>query len=527
MGSQPAIPTLGTSRLRYNCLVLKPKSPAQFVVTAALLLAYGFLITQKINLHKADLGRHLKNGEIAVKEQLVPPTNYYSYTSPDFPFLNHHWGTGVLFYLIWAAAGFKGLSVFISLASLATLLIFLRLSNKYSHLELTALASLVMVPVLASRTEIRPEVVSYLLMAVFFWILWENKQSLNDRPLLLLPLLELIWVNLHVYFFLGVALIGLFLFSAICNKDLKRTKALIAILLATMAVTLINPAGIKGALYPLNIFSNYGYRVLENQSVLFLSKVVQYPPSAHFVFSFFFLLMSWLAVFLLDRRNFLKSYLELFLLSLLVSFLGWQAVRNFAIFAYFALFITAFNLKTIKDRFFYPYTFTLSIFISFALFFLNASYWSAKAEGFGLGLTPNTAQAAQFYLTNNLKGPIFNNYDNGGYLIFYLFPQEKVFVDNRPEAYPTDFFSSIYIPMQENEENWRRQIEQYNLNTIFFYRWDYTPWAQAFLIKRVSDPDWAPVYVDDYSIIFVKRNQQNQKVIESFEIPKSTFTTSP
>ena len=71
-----------------------------------------------------------------------------------------------------------------------------------------------------------------------------------------------------------------------------------------------------------------------------------------------------------------------------------------------------------------------------------------------LGLLPKINAAADFYKTNKIQGPIFNNYDIGGYLIFHLYP-EKIFVDNRPEAYPTSFFQDVYIPMQENNDIWK------------------------------------------------------------------------
>ena len=504
--------------------MLKNKTLAQVVITLILLLVYGALVTQKTNLHTADLGRHIKNGEIAITQRMIPQTNYYSHTYPDFPFLNHHWGTGVVFFLIWKVAGFAGLSVFFSLISIATLFIFFYLAKKYANFELAVLATVVMLPVITSRVEIRPEAISYLFVALFFWILWEHAAS--HRALIFLPILELIWVNMHVYFFLGIGLIGVFLFSAVCNKNLKLAKTLAIILVATSAVTLLNPAGLKGALYPLNIFTNYGYRVLENQSVVFLSKLILHVPSLYFIFAFEFLCLSWLVVFALDRRNFFKNYLELFILSVLFSVIAWQAVRNFALFGYFALFVSAINFKNIKGKVFYPYIFTLCAFILFVLTLFSASYWTEKFSAVGVGLGQNVSQAADFYIANNLKGPIFNNYDNGGYLIFYLFPKEKVFVDNRPEAYPTDFFNSTYIPMQENEQKWAEVSAQNNLNVIFFYRKDYTPWAQAFLIKRISDPAWAPVYVDEYSIIFVMRTEQNADVIKKFELPKSVFVTA-
>src|SRR3990167_830846 len=154
--------------------MLKNKTLAQVVITLVLLLVYGALVTQKINLHTADLGRHIKNGEIAITQRMIPQTNYYSHTYPDFPFLNHHWVTGVVFFLIWKVAGFAGLSVFFSLISIATLGFFFYLAKKYANFELAVLATVVMLPVITSRVEIRPEAISYLFVALFFWILWEH-----------------------------------------------------------------------------------------------------------------------------------------------------------------------------------------------------------------------------------------------------------------------------------------------------------------------------------------------------------------
>jgi hypothetical protein len=99
-------------------------------------------------------------------------------------------------------------------------------------------------------------------------------------------------------------------------------------------------------------------------------------------------------------------------------------------------------------------------------------------------------------------------------------------VDNRPEAYPASFFTNTYVPMQKEQEVWSKELEEYGFNTIWFYRNDYTPWAQQFLITRVQDPAWAPVYVDNYVIIFLRRTTENQELISKFELPKSLFGIS-
>ena len=97
-------------------------------------------------------------------------------------------------------------------------------------------------------------------------------------------------------------------------------------------------------------------------------------------------------------------------------------------------------------------------------------------------------------------------------------------MDNRPEAYPKEFFSQIYIPMQENNDVWKKELEKEKFNVIYFDRLDYTPWSQRFLIERVKDIEWAPVYVDAETIIFLKRNEKNKNVIDKYELPQSMFS---
>ena len=126
--------------------------------------------------------------------------------------------------------------------------------------------------------------------------------------------------------------------------------------------------------------------------------------------------------------------------------------------------------------------------------------------------------AARFVRQNNLPGPIFNNYDIGGYLIWALYPDYKVFVDNRPEAYTVEFFTELYKPMQQDEVIWARESKRYGIQTIVFYRHDMTEWGQAFLVNRAKDVvHWAPVFIDGSTIIFVKREPQNTAIIRQYE----------
>ena len=76
------------------------KKKVQIAVLILLMSWYGLFFMEKIDLTTSDLGRHIKNGEMILDGQFgVLNTNFYSYTEPDYEFTNHHWGSGVIFYL--------------------------------------------------------------------------------------------------------------------------------------------------------------------------------------------------------------------------------------------------------------------------------------------------------------------------------------------------------------------------------------------------------------------------------------------
>ncbi|MFA6285257.1 MAG: hypothetical protein WC643_01860, partial [Parcubacteria group bacterium] len=127
-------------------------------------------------------------------------------------------------------------------------------------------------------------------------------------------------------------------------------------------------------------------------------------------------------------------------------------------------------------------------------------------------------RAAGFLKSEGIAGPIFNNYDIGGYLIWSLPKNEKVFVDNRPAEYPGSFFTDIYKPMQENPEIFKKIDQQYNFNTIVFSRSDITPWGMNFLKLIRENPDWTKVFEDDYAVVFLRKNEGNGTIINSAEL---------
>jgi hypothetical protein len=134
------------------------------------------------------------------------------------------------------------------------------------------------------------------------------------------------------------------------------------------------------------------------------------------------------------------------------------------------------------------------------------SIWSLSLRpDLWTGLFKGVNDSADFFKASGLKGPIFSDYDIGGYLLFHLYPPEKLFVDNRQEAYPDGFFKDIYFPAMNDEAVWQRMDLQYNFNVIYLYRLGFSASVSRFLEQRSRDPQWVLVYADPYAVIFVKR----------------------
>ncbi len=557
----------------------------KIIIATAIFAWFGLFLAHKIDLTTADLGRHIVNGSIILhgswaEKWAVLNTNFYSYTLPNQPFVNHHWGSGVVFYLIFLAFGFAGLSVFYVGLGLATLWLFFDVARRASNFWISSAVTISLIPLLSARAEVRPEMFTYFFTGVFFWVLWKsrNDAELNAerrgsyKLLWILPIIVLLWVNLHIGFVFGFLVLGAFGLEEIIRNfpfrmhlrnllnpgtdrslrspsdalglgwDGKLQKLIIISALCILA-GLINPFGYKLLIYPAQIFKNYGYLIVENQSIRFLERL-NFVQGQHFLLfklAVAGVIISFIGVAI---RWWRKIDITMLVLVIITAFMAYLGIRNFPSFAFFALPAAAGNLYLIKPQNLHrAYKYSLSVILIFIVIICAQSQYQTFMEirpVLGFGVLPGVNQSADFYKANNLKGPIFNNYDVGGYLIYHLYQKNhpllaspikgeeggtdtKLFVDNRPEAYTTDFFENSYKLPQTDSQKWQELDNRYNFNSIFFSHRDYTPWGQAFLISRIQDPTWAPVFVDTYNIIFVKRNPQNADLIKKYELPKSMF----
>jgi len=285
------------------------------------------------------------------------------------------------------------------------------------------------------------------------------------------------------------------------------------ILLLTVAVTLLNPNGLRGATYPFTVWTNYGFDVIENYSILRIEKTVY----ASYYRLMELTLAALFVSFIVAARRSKRFPLPTFALALLIGGMAWWAVRAEPLLALFSLSAIAINIGPVSVR--WPVAMAALGLVILAGLSYNGWRSLRKSAPIGLGLKPGSNLAAELLRDSGLDGPILNNFNIGGYLIYYLFPQHRVFMDSRPEAYSAAFIREKYQMPFENEDQWNQLLDEYKFNVICFAR--ATTAENRFIRRRVADPAWAPVFYDGGIVILVRRTPSNSSFIQAHIIPQA------
>lgn len=499
----------------------------------------GMFFLQKTNFAASDLGRHLMNGSIILESGSVFQDNHYSYTNPDFVAPNHHWLFGVVASSAFSLWSFQGVTLVVALVYWLGVMLSLFLASRVASSWSALAAGVLLLPIMAMRVETRPDALSMLFLSttliLCYWI-WPRVEARHRAMAVAGAFLTMaVWVNLHILFFLGLLATGSFLLTAFIYRSKQQIITYSSILAAQLVGTLINPLGFKTLFYPLLVLRDYQYPVAENQSVIFF---LRYHPAGEYYYLAAVLIIT-VVLLVLSCKKVSKRSLPILMVTGALLIATTIMNRFSAFFLIPAASVIALSLQLLpnsrlgkkifsKDWQSNPIkamTLTLVILVSTSALLLSGNL-NPVSPITGLGLTPRALDAGTFFKENNLPGPIFNNYDIGGYLIHQLYPATRVFVDNRPEAYPGSFMTGSYIAGQEDESTWEKLDQEYGFNTIFFYRHDGTDWGMPFLVRRFEDENWVPVYVDDYALILLKNTPQNSELITRHQLPSSMFSVT-
>ncbi len=222
------------------------------IVTAFLSLTF---LLGVFPLKDVDFWWHLKTGDLIRATGEIPKNDLYTFTVPDRPWVDLHWGFQVLLSAGYDVGGVVGLNVAKCVVTTVAILLLITAKRKEWPYWAMVTAWLPALVLLGGRMYIRPETMTLLYLAVFLAILfrWEQYPRLG----FLLPIIQVLWVNTQGLFIFGPFLIAVALLAAATRPGAldqsRRSWWKLALIIAVLdgIACLVNPYGIRGAFFPI------------------------------------------------------------------------------------------------------------------------------------------------------------------------------------------------------------------------------------------------------------------------------------
>jgi tetratricopeptide (TPR) repeat protein len=210
-------------------------------------------------LKDVDFYWHLRTGDLIRQTGEVPHTDIYTYTREGTPWIDLHWLFQIAISWVYARAGIVGLGLAKCAVTCVAVLLLVSARRREWPVWAMLLAWLPALLVLSGRMYIRPETLSLLYLSIFLAVVtrWQRYPWLA----FLLPVVQVAWVNSQGLFVFGPIVLLFALIDAAIGPGAPRPaskawwRTVLLAFMATCAACFVNPFGISGALYPLELAS--------------------------------------------------------------------------------------------------------------------------------------------------------------------------------------------------------------------------------------------------------------------------------
>ncbi len=461
-----------------------------------------------------DFWWHMKAGETLATTGHIPTVDTYSHIAEGHPYPSYatFWLADLLFYFLYRAGGVPlvifGNAIAITLAYTLLLLICYRLSLRW---PVAAFATLYGILLGFTNWNVRPQGFAYPLAMALLGCLYAYQHTRRIRWLLPIPLILLVWANLHGSWTLGLLMLGIWLIDVAWQAFRQHGFArpaisalrwpALATLLSALAV-LINPKGIGIITYVVMMARDPASQTLGTEWV---SPTLDDPLGVIFLVG---LLLTAVLFAVSPRRPAVAQILTFLAFGLL----GLQMIRASVWFGYTLAPIVALHLGSLFGpraaqqkrrvaRWQAPVNGTLFVVILllgvFSLPWLK--HLLPLPEFRREFLTDTPVKAVEVLLAERPPAPLFNENGFGSYLIWAASPTYKVFVDPRLELYSVETWEE-YIRISAAECGWEDKLASYGIQTLLL-----SPSWQPELVKAAtSSPAWRTLYQDDVAVLLTR-----------------------
>ena len=444
-----------------------------------------------------DLWWHLKAGQQIIDTRSIPHTDDYSFTKQGSEWVAHEWLSEVIMQAIYRVGGLT------SLVTIFSFIIVIALWLTYRRCEGRPYAASIAIVFAAAASfplfGVRPQMLTLLLASIYIALL----EQLDKRRIWWLAPLMLLWVNLHAGFALGLALIGLYIVRAVLDGEWKQIRPLAIVLIVCTAVVPLNPNGFRMFSYPYETLTSPSMAAFIEEWASPDFHKVTYLPLA------ILLLSTFAAMALSPTRPRLG---EIFLV-LITALAALRSIRHIPIFSLFATPVLAKHLWAVAKERGWDKLLTgeevrptglkllINILVLLAPVVLAVTrVWHFASHQRYYESIRNPVAAVEFLKSQRLPGPIYNRYGWGGYLIYQLYPEYRVYIDGRADVYGDAFFTEA-MQVYDGVGNWKQALDRYGIQTVII-----DP-NVALSTALSNDNGWSKVYEDDQAVIFTRASK--------------------
>jgi hypothetical protein len=477
------------------------------------------LLAALLNLHdiaSLDYWWHLRVGELIAATGAVPTHDSMSYTVPGARWIDIHWLFQLGLHALYSSGGHAAVVV----AQLALVCLWLAalapIAYRRERSWLSAGALALMLLAAAGRLQPRPEIPSFVLLA---WILHllDRFERTPDRLVYAIAALQLLWVNVHGLFAVGIALCAIHLVAELLRGlgrsgeglRMDRVRRLAALTLLAALISLANPNGLDGALYPLQQLDMVGSAERRGAFGMLIDELQPTFGSADRLTLGCFLALASLSLgsMLMNWRRVRESDI---LLWVAFFYLGLGANRNAALFAIVAATILVRNANEAIDArprwarlaanaapLALSLALLLAVDVAIARQLARRGLYSGPGIDAAEGLNP--IGAAEWIARTRPPAPIGHNMGDGGYLIWRVWPDYAVMSDGRLEVFGPALLPSLQL---SDPERFAALDAQHGFGVVLLNhrRHELSPLVAAL---RAS-AGWRLGYADDVSVVFVR-----------------------
>jgi hypothetical protein len=435
--------------LREVFSLLRLRALQLLALSSLLILMAVIAFESRTTVRDPDLWWHLKVGDWIVEHHGVPFVGIFSRTAGTHPWIAYSWGYEVLLSRSYAWFGLVGLAMFGVLLTVAVTFVLFWMVHRLSGRFWVAwfLALIGSFAFLFSLMP-RPVFVTMILFTIVLTFLLEARRTGRMQLLWWLPVIFVLWANIHIQFIYGLFVVGLFMGVNL----LQRLASWVSIQLDFLeppTLPLPELIGVLFACFAATFLGPYTYHLYHVVAAYSNSHVPYFMIQELSAFDFKF--FTHYVLLLLTAGAFFAvgwpRRLDLFKLSLLIVasvvafrtqrdawFLGICAATYIADIAGLGLGGSTLGESVPTPVLKLPELAGVAVFLAIML------WLTARNTGFNTRDLDRAVSheypvdAANFVRRNSFQGPLYNHLDWGGFLIWYL-PQYPVTVDGRNDLY--------------------------------------------------------------------------------------------